>query len=93
MTTPTERELEIELALAKSELAAERENALSSHRALVSVRAKNEKLRKALEPFARWCDEMEGEGPRLADEARVSADITMGDCRRARAALKETGGE
>jgi hypothetical protein len=49
------------------------------------------KLREALEPFARWCAEMEGEGPRLADEARVSSDITMGDCRRAKSALQELG--
>jgi hypothetical protein len=47
----------------------------------------------ALEPFARWCDNMEDGFPDLDDGIRVSDEITLGDCRRARAVLKATGGE
>lgn len=67
---------------------------VTQEKALEEVEAERDALREALEPFAKWCDEMELECPTLRDDACVASDITMADVRRARAVYgKIKGGE
>ena len=57
-----------------------------------ALRAQLDEACEALEPFAKWCDEMEFECPILRDDARVASDITMADVRRARAVYEKIKG-
>lgn len=69
---------------------------VAQEKALEEVEAERDALRallrEALEPFAKWCDEMELECPTLRDDACVASDITMADVRRARAVYEKIKG-
>ena len=99
------QELEAENARLRAELAAERERAdfetakaNGAGRALIDVIEKNAKLREALEPFAEAARSLDYKYAKWLDHEIhwcVSAFVqmpTVGDLRRARAVLAETGG-
>ena len=70
------------------------EEAVDSYRELTALKTENERLREALKPFARYAEDLDHSGllgrcPLVARPQRLAryGDVTVGDLRRARAAL------